>query len=260
MMRKKKLYSVLASVLAACILLVGLSKPALSEISVKEALSALTRYVCYWDYWGASVKSNKIATVMLDQKADSSYMWIENMIDSGWMPHRVDYVVIKNKGKFLVVSSRQVLDMDIDKEKPFHEELRKEFFNNHKVKSIQWKTPDNCSPHYDPDSPEKQKMLSIILKTVHDGLASLHKYPVKTKIVISNFNVDYPEVLAFIPHTNEIFNLPLHYENEPFDKELEVGSYNFGQIYDKESIYFLKKKILENGIPFELDLSRPFTL
>jgi hypothetical protein len=183
-----------------------------------------------------------------------------------WLPpHWVDYFTIENKSNFPVITKREVFDKDLSKGEAHYESLREKFFNNPKAESIQLKIPSNCAPRYDLDSPEKQKMLTLILQTTHDELMSFNKlydfkrYPVKTQIVVSNFNIDYPEAFVFVPHTNEVFSLRLHYEKESFEEEIQAGSYSFGQIYDKHSLSGLKKKILDNGIPSELDLSRPFT-
>jgi hypothetical protein len=83
-------------------------------------------------------------------------------------------------------------------------------------------------------------------------------YPHHLKIVIANFDEDYPETQVFIPSTKEVFHVRPHDPaDQAIDADMQKGEYVVGQEqeYDSQKIEGLSATILRYGISRKIDLA-----
>ena len=94
---------------------------------------------------------------------------------------------------------------------------------------------------------------------VREQLASFNesgaKYPNRLRVIIGNFNTDYPSIHIFVPITGEVFSIALPNSLEPWrDTFLKEDTFVLGQMYDRASVRIMEQRIRQYGITREIEL------
>lgn len=115
--------------------------------------------------------------------------------------------------------------------------------------------PTDCTPTYDPITPQKERMLETVVSTLRIRLSSfvrngVAKYPKEVTLTIADFNVDYFETYILVDPPNdlagELYTVNLHdptnYDGDEYERD---GEYPFGVRRLSER---LVEKIRRHGI------------
>ncbi len=112
--------------------------------------------------------------------------------------------------------------------------------------------PADCAPRYDPPTPQKEQMVKTVVSTMkmllngysRDGIS---KYPPEVKIVIADFNTDYPYTYVLVEPAKELYTVVFHdpedYDNDEYGRD---GEYGTGEEYHLYT--YILTQIRENGI------------
>jgi hypothetical protein len=118
--------------------------------------------------------------------------------------------------------------------------------------------PADCTPKYDPTTPEKELMIDTVVKTVQkhfDSLVKLGiaKYPRELTLVIADFNVDYPMTYVLAEPKNKVYRIYLHTQQDYDSGEYEQGgAYPLSEAYNPAKS--LIKTIRKHGIKKKITL------
>jgi len=114
--------------------------------------------------------------------------------------------------------------------------------------------PTDCTPRYDPPTPQKERMLQTVVNTmqrelswlVREGIAN---YPNEVTLIIADFNVDYPSTYLLVEPPGNLYTVtlhdPEHYESDKYERG---GQYPSRNIQIKPHLKPLLAKIRKHGI------------
>ncbi len=104
--------------------------------------------------------------------------------------------------------------------------------------------PADCTPRYDPATPKKELMVKTVESTMqkllnHYASRGLAKYPKEVKIIIADFNMDYPFTYVIVEPVREVYRITLHdwdnYDSDEYerDEEYPTGEATMKSISDE---------------------------
>ena len=241
--------------------------PAASQVDTGAALEAVRRYVCNRGfpeeisrpYPGGSF------TVTIRKDGDLAHLWIEDFEIWPNVSHTSSYFLVFTKYGITAIAHSQSHNMDIETKSPSqHLKILKNKAFGGETQVAQLVMPTNCTRSYDEDTPLKLRMLkaaerSMTRMLTNDNDDANHfggrRYPQKLTIVIANFNVDDPSILALVPSTGEVFSMWVQNGRDPlgktaFDRDEYLATYN----RRRDTWRALRPKILKYGIVREIRL------
>jgi hypothetical protein len=129
--------------------------------------------------------------------------------------------------------------------------------------------PSDCTPHYNPSSAEKDRMMENVAASMRQALhgfadhpaEGLPQYPNEVRLVIGDFNVDYPYTYVLVEEPPELYRIALHDPDGDADADdtyQREGKYIVGEAVTgtnlseediKEATARLTAKIRAHGIP-----------
>ena len=227
--------------------------PATAEITTNRAIEAIRLYACFSDYWeykdGPAPGSTLSVSVRKD--GDRAFAWIEDFVRSPIAARTASFLeVFTFDGRTTIARDQQYLvGLAPDDDELFN---RSKVFRNG-VEAVSLTVYSDCTPHFDSDTPLKERMLDSVRAAVAETLSNFNKHGVSNysrqpTIVVANFNVDYPTVFVLVRETGEVFGVQF---GSYFPQPDEVSVYPILQTYQIEA---LRPKIEMHGIPFQIDL------
>ncbi|MCX5805762.1 MAG: hypothetical protein NT010_06810 [Proteobacteria bacterium] len=235
-----------------------------SDEQVKFTKEALIRWLCWDKYWGWGPYEQGI-TVPIEIKIDkeSFYVWINDLLTKPDFHVAGFYTGRIKDGQGAVMSCEGYsIPYNIKPDK-------KRYFETGQVIKDNITIPKDCSPCYDPPSPQKELMFRMLVKTMKNELSQLARMglsesPKKIFLTIANFNIDYPSTYVLAEPLGAIYRVVFHstmnvqeYDDNFFEK---LGGYPIGEMYDPS--HDLIAKIRKHGITREIILDghdREFT-
>jgi len=227
--------------------------PAAAEISTSQAIEAIQRYVCFSDYWeyqdGPALGS--MLSMSIRKDGDRAFAWVEDFVRSPYGQHTASFLEVFTFGGRTTIAWNQRYPIGIA---PGDDELfnRSRVFRNG-VEVVPLMVSSDCTPHFDSDTPLKERMLLSIQAVIAQSLSDFNRsgvsnYSRRLTIVLANFNVDYPTVFVLLRETREIFGV--HFGSY-FPQPDEISVYPIVRTYQIEA---LRPKIEMYGIPMEIEL------
>ncbi len=233
---------------------------AAAEIPITEVTRAIQRYVCFQVFWNAwdQYRLGHSVTITLHHEPDAVYAWSESLSTVQHVKEWADFFVVVGRGDQVLVSDFTGFNVDIMSGEP----------NFRRDQSLAFKAPSreisillpaNCTPHPLPTEPLKTLMLSVVEKTIANQILSVESDKVKpgsnVRIVIADFDPDYPWTYVFVPETGEMWIVSLRSKSDPFgDQAISDGEYPAGLVYSKRWIATLKEKLASFGIVRQIEI------
>jgi hypothetical protein len=255
--------AVLRGALATALVYLSVSIAANSAIAATtEAVTkAIQQRVCFEDFWWDrdSFQLGKTVPITLRQDDNIAYVWSEGLAVVPGASRWANFFTVFTKDDQSVVGSSYGYNLDSMQGTPDFEKKKSQVFGG-KAETIQLRIPANCAPHFTEETPLKKRMLKTIETTMTNELTLFNKsggahYPGQLRIVIADFNADYPETQVFIPSTEQVFHVALQDAADPLsDTFLKQGEYPVRPEYDKQAIKLLGGKIIKYGIVREITL------
>lgn len=237
---------------------------------------AVRRWLCWDKYWGwgpYDLGHVSAAKIKFDQKA--FYVWIDDIVVTDKVRMAAFYTGRIKDGQAAVILREAFgtgyIPPKPKKKKGTYEsggpaiigpglpEERKAIFETGRVISTDISVPIDCTPHFDPPTKEKGLMVATIVKTMRSFLArsfsngSLNS--TRVKLMIANFNVDYPSTYVLIEPSNKVWVVALHdlqdYYSHTFEK---VGAYPANEVLEPSAVEVLIPRIKKNSIVKEIDI------
>ena len=233
---------------------------AAAEIPIAAVTRAIQRYVCFQAFWNArdQYRLGHSVTVTLHYEPDKVYAWSESLSTVQHVKAWADFFVVVGRGDQVLVSDLTGFNVDNMREEPnFKRDKSLVFTDPSRETSIL--LPANCTPHLLPTEPLKTRMLDVVEKTIANQLLSVDNDKVKpgsnVKIIIAEFDTDYPWTYVFVPETNEMWIVSLRGKSDPFgDQAISAGEYPSGLVYNKDWIETLKGKLAAFGIVRQIEV------
>jgi len=241
--------------------------------SVAVAKDAVRRWLCWDKYWGwGPYELGRVVPAKIKFDGKAFYVRIDDIVVTDQVRMAAFYMGRIKEGHAAVIL-REAYDMNDRPPKkkkrqfenvgpvvsgPGLREQRKAIFENGSTIFADLSIPTDCTPHYDAPTTEKELMISTIVKTMRSRLAGLFTEngsvnATRVKIIIANFNVDYPSTYVLVEPTNEVKTVTLHdaqdYDGHAFEK---AGAYPAGVV--EEPSQELISKIKRDGIVKEIDI------
>lgn len=237
-------------------LVFGAVKPVIGEIAMDSAITAIQRRICYETYWwgSRSFVFGKTVTGVIRRDGDMAYAWFDDLEHGSDAPYWASMYEIFTKGGLTAVSSSYGYNIDTTKGE------EKDIVFRGRTEPVQVTVPSDCEPKFDPDTPEKARMIAAIEKSMKMEFRQDNKngghYPERVKMIVANFNIDYPFAYVLVPGTGEVFSLPLRDDTAPMrDLIAEFGEYMVAEERHKPSVRVLTQRIRKYGIAREIRLS-----
>jgi hypothetical protein len=234
---------------------------ATAAVSSKVAIKAIQQRICFEEFWWGrdNFQFGKTAHITFRTEGDTAYVWSEDLVVVSGASRWANFFTVVSKGDQVVVgysngynldSTRGTLDFEKNREKVFGGE----------VQTAQLREPTDCTPHFAGVTPEKERILMTIEKTMTNELTLFNKsgganYPKQVTIIIANFNWDYPETQVFVPSTEQVFHVALRNAADPLsDTYLRQGEYPVGLEGNQQNVKVVRDKIVKYGIDRQVTL------
>jgi len=244
-------------------------------IAIKKAV---TSWLCWDKYWGwGPYELGRLLPIKIKSDGKAFYVWVDDLVVMDQVRMAAFYEGRMKDGRAAVIL-REAYDLSghprastkkKKKEGTFESggpavtgsslpQQRSEMFDTGLVIHTDLAIPTDCTPHYEAATQEKDLMMKTIIKTIKDHLTfSLVKKgsanTTKLKMVIANFNVDYPSTYVLIEPGNTVYSVALHdaqdYDSHLFERE---GAYPAD--VDEEPSAELVSRIKKNGIVKEINI------
>jgi len=209
--------------------------------SIKEGLS---RWVCHDYYWQGTKYYPLGKTLPLEIKieGDQFFIWIDHLE----VTERVDATgyfsgrIMDGRGVVIIHEAYNMKSTP-----PLGEEKRRRYFESGHIIKEKFNFPSNCTPVYDPMTPQKESMLRALDKTLEQEIEELRWYTEigvkEVTATIADFNTDYFSTYVLIDDRIDrvyVVNLNFWYD----DDFKELGVFPIGRIYPER---FQKENLLE---------------
>ncbi len=209
--------------------------------------TAIIRSLCYDVYWaggwgsGEDYRRGEALPLKLLIEGETFYARIDpiGFFGKNKQPMRAERIGIVRSDQAVVVANSMYGSMD-------------ELFATKPIIKDTITIPTDCTPHYDPPTPQKELMLQTVISTMQKQLSDfvrlgIWKYKGEVTLIISDFNIDYPSAYILVEQTKDVFSVTLHdpqnYDSEEYE---QTGEYPFGQVYNTSKSLLIK--IRKHGI------------
>jgi len=241
------------------------SQAAMSGETTTGAISdALARRVCFDVYWEDRTSVRLGATIPLEIRigSDFSYGWTTSLERRPHISKWANYFALKPFSGREIVVSEEGFDVDAVGKTANYLEKRAKVFND-KARSIPFKIPSNCEPMFDPKTNAKSQMMSAVVSSIRHQFGDFNEnsgthYPRQLKVIIGNFNIDYPATWIYIDATREVFMVNFSSEESSVaPNNYRNWEYVLQQVDNPDSVFELSKKIRREGISLVVTLESP---
>jgi len=235
-------------------------QPTLGAATGSAVVEAIKRDYCFWDYWGFNDPRPALTLpVAVRVSGDTAYAWIEGLhtFPRGRM---ASYYQVATKDGRSGVAYTLSYNIELMQQTFDFKEKKNRIFGG-QFEMLELRIPKECMLLFEPDTPAKLHAVNAVAQAMVEHISSFNKngganFPKRTRIVIGNFNLDDPEAFVLVRDTGEVFNLVLHDPPDPLgDGVLKSGDFPFGQIYRRDQVAVLTKRIVAVGIEREIELT-----
>lgn len=230
----KKLLLLLLSILCVCLINAG---PAKAEDRLRSVKDAMTRFICYQKFWmGNDYVEGASIAMEIKFEGKKFYVWTsdEPARSFGRLLHFSSFYSGRIKdGKGAIIFTD-----GYNNELPGLPPQLQEFKNRFKSGTIfkdTLRVPSDCTPRYDPPTLKKELMVKTVVSTMkmllnHYASKGIAKYPPEVKIIIADFNTDYPFTYVLVEPVKEVYRITLHdWNNYDSDEYERAGEYPTGE-------------------------------
>lgn len=239
------------------------AEPIVASVQLVPIKEALTRYLCYQIYWqGQNYRSGVSVPLEIKIRQDKFLAWGDSLQLTKRDRISNFFIGRMKEGRGAVILMRGY-NLNLSPQVPGYAEDRDHF----RVDTIKdaLTVPTDCTPRYDPSTLQKERMVDTIVSTLQNQLSSLvrsgaAKYPKEVKLIIADFNVDYPETYVLVEPANnfagDLYTVTLHdpkdYDSGEYERD---GEYPLGQKTVKPYLKPLLKKIRKHGIAKKITIT-----
>lgn len=261
---REMLYRVARRALFVSILLVFFSadSPLASDSSsstpgekIARIKNAMVKSLCYDVYWaggwghGEHYQRGVQLPFKIVIEGEKFYARVDpiGFVGKDRQPARATRIGIDRDGRTVVISN--------------YEKDMEQIFSGSSLIEDALVIPTDCTPHYDPPTPQKERMLQTVVSTMQKQLSSFVRmgaatYPQKVTLTIADFNIDYPSTYILVEPPGHLYTVTLHnpqnYESDEYERE---GEYPLGEIQVKPHLKPLLAKIRKHGVIREIVLT-----
>ncbi len=254
------------------------SRPVMADGRRNLVKDALTRSLCFQKYWlGWGWEDGATVPLAIKFEGKKFYVWANDLPSVGeddylvnvfinGMMFSVDPADRPQKEKRVhfaaffegrikdgkgVIAKYEGFNLAAGRPFPQIREFKERFVSGYIMKDM-LTIPSDCTPRYDPPTPQKELMVKTVVSTMkmllngysRDGIS---KYPPEVKIVIADFNTDYPYTYVLVEPAKELYTVVFHdpedYDNDEYGRD---GEYGTGEEYHLYT--YILTQIRENGI------------
>jgi len=175
---------------------------------------ALTRYLCHEVYWpGQPHRLGIPLPLKITIQETQFWAWIKEL--QVIKRARMDFFFLgRLKDGKAVVAYPWGYNVALLPQSPHYLADRRRFESG-PVLTTTLTLPTDCTPQYDPPTPQKERMLEAIVNTMQQKLSrwvkqGIAKYPREVTLTIANFNVDSPWTYVLIKSSRKLYTVTLH--------------------------------------------------
>lgn len=206
-----------AGLLAAIFSLLTAAPAAAADLTAVQAVEALVRHVCFSRMWWGDPYVRLGQTVTVDLRIDgrTAYLWSEDMRAVPRVRRWADGYVVVNRLAGPVVVQRSGYNIELLRGEPAYERERRRVYAA-ETQRIGVDLPATCEPKFDPDTPLKAEMKALVASSLSTALATWGRRAPRggVRMIIADFNTDYPETFAWRQDTGEVLRIGL-ISNDP---------------------------------------------
>lgn len=183
-----------------------------NDLTPAQAAEAVKRHVCFSTVWWSDpyVRLGQTATVDVRVEGPTAFLWSEDMRAVPRVKRWADsYVVVARQGG-AVVTQRSGFNVDLLRGEPGYERERRRVYAPGEQR-LTVALPASCEPRFQPDGPLKAEMRAVILSSLTNAVRTWGRRPAggQVRMIIANFDVDYPEAFALRQDTGEVLRIAL---------------------------------------------------
>lgn len=175
-------------------------------------MEALRRHVCFSRVWWADPYARLGQTVTVDLRIDgrTAYLWSEDMRAVPRVRRWADSYVVVARPAGPAVTQRSGYNIELLRGEPAYERERRRVYGG-QAQRLRVDLPAACDPKFDPDTPAKLEMKAAVLNSLSNAIATWGRRPARggVRMIIANFNTDYPETFAYRQDTGEVLRIGL---------------------------------------------------
>ena len=119
--------------------------------------------------------------------------------------------------------------------------------------SVEVTVPVDCTPRFDPETPEKRRMIATIVSSTQEDLSrwrrqGIRRYPKRVKLLIADFNVHDLYTYVLVMPQKDVLEVALHDPAWKDDASYQRRGYISREIADKGQRQLLIPKIRPHSI------------
>ena len=228
------------------------AQPVLVDYQPAPIKEALSRSLCYELYWQGQ-KYQVGVPLPLDIKIQQERFlaWIDDLKVAQGVRMSGFFIGRVKDGKGVALLDRGY-NVDVSPQVPGYAEDRRHFVGGTMKDTLT--IPTDCTPRYDPPTPQKERKLQTVVTTMQKQLSSFvrigaAKYPREITLIIADFNIDYPRTYVLVKPPGELYTVTLHnrqdYDDDLYERE---GEYPLGSLRVTPHLKDLLAKIHKHGI------------
>jgi len=227
--------------------------PPLAADQVASVKQALSQALCYGVYWmGSNYDLGRSLPIQIRMDGPEVFVWIPDL-EVTKSDHMAGFFVGRLKEGKGVVTHAESYNINLTPPLPAYLKNRRYFETGTVIKET-LTMPEDCTPNYDPSSPQKELMVRTVVSTMQKTLGrwaktSIKKYPAEVNIIIADFNIDYPSTYVLVKPGDELYSVTLHdpqdYDSDEYERE---GIYPLGERRVEPGMENLLAKIRKHGI------------
>lgn len=182
------------------------------DLTAGQASDAIKRYVCFSRVWSGDPYARLGQTVTVDLRLDSrtGYAWSEDLRAIPRVPRWADSYVVTARSAGPVVTARSGYNADLLRGEAAYERERRRVYGGTSQR-LKVDLPPACEPRFDPETPLKAEMRAVMVSSLSSAVRTWGKRPAggQVRMVVTNFNVDWPEAYALRQDTGEVLRIGL---------------------------------------------------
>lgn len=198
--------------MAAAIALGIGSSAAAADLTASQAVEAMKRHVCFSKVWWGDpyVRLGQVAHVDVRVDGRTAYIWSEDMRAVPRTRRWADSYVVVMRSAGPVVVERSGYNIERLRGEAAFERDRKRAYAG-QTQRIEVDLPQTCDPRFDADGPVKGEMRAVLAASLTNAVRTWGRRPVggRVRMIVANFNVDYPEAFAVREDTGEVLRVGL---------------------------------------------------
>jgi len=201
-----------AGLLAAALALLAAGPAAAADLTAAQAVEALKRHVCFSRTWWGDPYARLGQTVTVDLRLDgrTAYLWSEDMRAVPRVRRWADSYVVVARPAGAAVTQRSGYNIELLRGEPAYERDRRRVYAS-QTQRMQVELPAACEPKFEPDTPTKVEMKALVGSSLATALATWGRRTPRggVRMIVANFNPDYPETFAYRQDTGEVLRIGL---------------------------------------------------